>query len=350
MKPTVQMSLDLPIMMELKLQKPLYLIKEKVKCGHISQVALGQGTHQLIAAKQYANNYQITHKNGFTCLVELKYLNGAYECIGLAKSVINEAAPDDFRIEGTGATGQSLRTAQKGALYSLLAHWPTSKAAAMVVLPTGTGKTETMLATVLADKAIRTLVIVPTIDLKNQTTNKFATWGKLRELGVISGKTPNPTVCTLNKTLADIDELEKATVVVSTPALIARAHPDVKAKLKKVFSHVFFDEAHHIAAQEWKDLKALFAGVKMVLFTATPYRNDRAPVDGKMVYNYSLKQALADGVFSKISLISVDQRHPKHKDKAIADAAMARLLEDRKNGWTRHKMMVRTEKRSDAEN
>ena len=96
-------------------------------------------------------------------------------------------------------------------------------------------------------------------------------------------------------------------------------------------------------------MKGLFSHSKVVQFTATPYRNDRKPIEGKVVYNYPLSQALKDGCFSKISLVTVDERHPRKKDKAIADAAMARLYEDREQGWSRHRMMVRAENKSHAE-
>lgn len=349
MSSAIQMSLGLPFTLSLELAKPLLFRNDRVKCGVISQVALPKGKHILTGATQYEDIHRLSNEDGAAFEVELKYVKGIYQIKGFAKHISTSTSTGDFKIEGTGKSGLSLRKAQKGAVYSLLAHWSLSQKPAMVVLPTGTGKTETMFVATLADKASRTLVIVPTIDLKLQTADKFATWGKLRELGVITASTPNPVVCVLHKTVSDTSQLEAAEIIVSTPALIARASSAVKAELRTMFSHIFFDEAHHIEAAEWKELKKLFEEVKVVLFTATPYRNDKAPVDGKMVYNYSLKQALADEVFSKISLISVDQRHPKLKDKAIADAAMARLTEDRQKGWTRHRMMVRTEKQADSE-
>jgi superfamily II DNA or RNA helicase len=349
MSPVIQMSLGLPILMEINLKTPLYVHYERLKNGVFSQIALPAGKHQLSAANQYDKIHHLTAQNGSAFEVEINFQKGVPLIIGKAKIVPSSSVASDFKIEGSGPAGLSLRKAQKGALYALLSHWSLSLKPAMVVLPTGTGKTETMFVTALADSAKRTLVIVPTIELKLQTAEKFGTWGKLRELGSITGKTPNPAINILGKTLTHAEELEKADVVISTPALIARAFPEVQEKVRKLFSHVFFDEAHHIEASEWKSLKQLFADTKIVLFTATPYRNDRAPVDGQMVYNYSLKQALTDEVFSPISLISVDQRHPKYKDKAIADAAMARLYADRENGWTRHRMMVRTEKTLHAE-
>lgn len=348
MTAAIQIKLDIPISFNVDLKRPLYFRRQKLKCGALYQVALPKGNYRLKGIEQYDGKYIISTPLNVNFLCELKHQKGVYQFVGPPSEVVQEVEKD-IRIEGVGKTGLSLRTAQKGAVYALLSHWSLSRDAAMVVLPTGTGKTETMFVANLADKAKRTLIIVPTIDLKLQTAEKFATWGKLRELGVITNKVPNPVIATVCKIVTFPEELADSNVVVSTPALIARATASVKDELKNMFSHVFFDEAHHIEASEWKSLKAMFGNAKIVQFTATPYRNDKAPVEGKLVYNYSLRQALADKVFSKISLISVDQRHPKLKDKAIADAAMERLFEDRKNGWMRHRVMVRTEKQAHAE-
>lgn len=347
-----QISLSIPFQLNLKLEKPLYFRYEKVNCGLISQVAIKEGLHSLTAVHKYDLLYEVSTDEGQSFQVSLEGKKDGYSLIGLAEHIPGKYVLNDTRIDSINKLGKSLRRAQIGATYSLLAHWSLSNEIATIVLPTGTGKTETMLVSALADKASRILVIVPTVDLKTQIADKFSTWGILRELGVITGTTSNPSVLVLNKIVGDIEtigNINSVDVVVSTPALIARANGNVLEELKKSFSHVFFDEAHHIEANEWKQIKILFKESKIVQFTATPYRNDRRPIEGKIVYNYSLARALKDKCFSKISLISVDERHPKKKDKAIAEAAVIKLIQDREKGWTRHKMMVRTETAPNAE-
>ncbi len=53
------------------------------------------------------------------------------------------------------------RPAQLGALFSIKSHWIVSNEPATVVMPTGTGKTETMIATVVSEMIGRTLIVVP---------------------------------------------------------------------------------------------------------------------------------------------------------------------------------------------
>lgn len=57
--------------------------------------------------------------------------------------------------------------------------------AATIVMPTGTGKTETILSMVVAGKFERTLVIVPSDALREQINTKFIHLGLLRKLGLI---------------------------------------------------------------------------------------------------------------------------------------------------------------------
>ena len=342
----------------LQFKEPLYLLYKKAETGLLSKLALEPGDHSFTAIHVEGAHYTLTHKTGTVFSAELKEgvgkKKGTYRIIGSVQRTTNNTVTffDDVKINGVGNSGWSLRPAQVGAVYSLLSHWSLTSDVATVVLPTGTGKTETMLVATLANQAKKTLIVVPTIDLKDQISEKFMTWGILRKLGVVPESIPNPAVLVMKKTLSNDDDIEcirAADIVVSTPALLARATPEMKKRMEDLFSHVYFDEAHHVTATEWGDLKNLFKVAKIVQFTATPYRNDRKPIEGKIVYNYPLSQALKDECFSKISLVSVNERHPKKKDKAIADAAMARLLKDRESGFTRHRMMVRAETRNQAE-
>ena len=85
-----------------------------------------------------------------------------------------------FAEESPSAPG--LRSPQRGALHSVLGYWTTkSSVPATVVMPTGTGKTETMLALLVAARLPRLLVLVPSDVLRTQVAEKF------ESLGVIAG-------------------------------------------------------------------------------------------------------------------------------------------------------------------
>lgn len=66
-----------------------------------------------------------------------------------------------------------LRKPQIGAIHSTLGHLTNADNIATVVLPTGTGKTETMLSILIAGKCERLLVTVPSDALRSQLSDKF---------------------------------------------------------------------------------------------------------------------------------------------------------------------------------
>jgi hypothetical protein len=176
----------------LSVLKPIYLFERKTKIGTLSQLAIGPGEWAFDVTYSKERFLNLSHPTGISFQADLKAGIGksknSYEIIKGTISRTSHARGsffDGVTLNGQGENGWKLRLAQLGATYSLLSHWSLSNDVATVVLPTGTGKTETMLVTTLSDKANRTLVIVPTIDLKRQISDNFASWGILRELGVI---------------------------------------------------------------------------------------------------------------------------------------------------------------------
>lgn len=82
-------------------------------------------------------------------------------------------------VEGHAAR-PGLRAPQIGALHAIAAHWSLSKDPAIIVMPTGTGKTEVMLAITVESHGDRILVIVPTDALRQQTADTNFSESKVR--------------------------------------------------------------------------------------------------------------------------------------------------------------------------
>ncbi|MCV4614670.1 DEAD/DEAH box helicase family protein, partial [Escherichia coli] len=78
----------------------------------------------------------------------------------------------------------------------IASHWTLGREPAMLVMPTGTGKTEVMIAATLAAQSERVLIIVPTDALRHQTAEKFLSYGLLQRIGIIDDF-PFPVVGTL---------------------------------------------------------------------------------------------------------------------------------------------------------
>ncbi|WP_455286487.1 DEAD/DEAH box helicase [Cupriavidus necator] len=235
---------------------------------------------------------------------------------------------------GEGQIG--LRKPQIGALHAIHAHWSTSAGVATVVMPTGTGKTETMLATLVTARCRRLLVLVPTEALRRQVAEKFVTLGILKhpDCVVLDSSVARPVVATLTRrptTVAEVDEIfSRCNVIVTTSALAGGCSEEVQGQMAELCSHLFIDEAHHAEAPTWKQFKSHFKlrARPILQFTATPFREDGVPLDGKIVYVYPLRMAQQDGYFSSIQFRPVYAFNSGRADREIASRVIEELRAD----------------------
>jgi superfamily II DNA or RNA helicase len=238
---------------------------------------------------------------------------------------------------------KGLRPPQLGALHAIGSHWSLECTPATIVMPTGTGKTETMLAALAAYTREPILVVVPWDALREQTANKFLTFGLLRAIGVLPMDIPNPVVGIMKKrpkTLADLLILEHCNVVVATIGSIGAGLPtELMERLACRCNALILDEAHHVPAASWTHLKDAFRGVPTLQFTATPFRRDAQLVDGKVIFHYSLGAAQRDNYFKPIRFEPV-QVSQIDADRAIAQSALRQFRNDLGQGLD-HLLMAR---------
>lgn len=227
-----------------------------------------------------------------------------------------------------------LRKPQVGALHAIHAHWSTSDETATIVMPTGTGKTETMLSTLISIGCERLLVVVPTDALRTQIAGKFETLGILKVTGnaVLSETAQRPVVGTLlarPKTVLEADAVFKqCNVVVTTSQLVAQCSSEVQTRIAELCSHLFIDEAHHAEATTWKSFRECFRSRRVLQFTATPFREDDQKIDGKLIYVYPLRKAQEEGYFRPIKFRPVSDFNIDGGDRKIAVAALNELDAD----------------------
>lgn len=239
-----------------------------------------------------------------------------------------------------------LRRPQIGALHAIHAHWTTSESPATIVMPTGTGKTETMLSVLVTAQCKCVLVVVPTDALRTQIAEKFLSLGVLRLPGVpiLRGTALAPRVVALRHVPASADDVKElfsqAHVIVATSSIAGQCAPEVLTAMATNTSHLFIDEAHHAEAPTWKQFKSHFGARRILQFTATPFREDGKPVDGKLVYVYPLRKAQDEGYFRKIQFLNVFEFDPNRSDEAIAEKAIEQLRKDFDKG---HILMARVE-------
>lgn len=261
-----------------------------------------------------------------------------------------------FQAEERGSTGAviatGLRPPQLGALHAIGAHWSLSQQPATIVMPTGTGKTETMLAALVALVRGPLLVVVPSRPLRDQTLRKFLHLGLLRSLGNLSVGARNPIVGAIYqrpKTAADLEIFDRCHVVIATMSVLgqglaAQLARDVAGKAPTLI----VDEAHHIAADTWSAFREQFGEGRVLQFTATPFRRDGKIVDGKVIYNYPLRTAQQDGYFKPIAFTPIYEIDADDADRTIAQCAVDRLRSDLAAGLD-HRVMARCATKQRAE-
>lgn len=249
-----------------------------------------------------------------------------------------------YRLESRNEGRFGLRPPQLGAVHAVLAHWAVSNSVATVVMPTGTGKTDTMASILVAGRCERTLVIVPSDALRTQLAEKFLNLGLLTVAPgeLLAESAHYPTVAVLKKlpkTVQELDEvLEQAHVVVTTSHLVTRCAYELQARLAHWCPYLFIDEAHHAEASTWRSLRNVFANRRVLQMTATPFREDGKLLEGTIVFRYRLRQAYEDGYFQPIRLVAISQYIPELVDRAIAERAVAELRASLDRG---HVLMAR---------
>lgn len=225
-----------------------------------------------------------------------------------------------------------LRPPQLGALFAIGSHWSLYRHPATIVMPTGTGKTETMLSTLAALPQDTMLVMVPSKALRKQTARKFLTFGLLRVLGLLPDTVENPVVGIIlkqPKTKEDLAIFDECNVVIAVIPSLSGDKGRLFAKdIAKRCGVLIVDEAHHIGARTWQEFRAAFDDRRVLQFTATPFRADGKLVDGQVIFSYALRRAQEDGYFKPIRFVPIHELSPPAADDALAQEACNCLRKD----------------------
>jgi len=244
-----------------------------------------------------------------------------------------------------------LRPPQVGSIHALAAHWSVKNVPAAIVLPTGTGKTDVMIAAAMLANSRRTLVLVPSDALRRQISGHFGRLGVLRAVGAITGEAKHPVVARLTKAPRGAEgqlSVMAANVVVSTTQMIQAVDAEDLRRFLDMFDLIVFDEAHHLPAPSWSKVHgAVPREASVLLLTATPYRNDGKRLPGEIIYQFPLRLAQQQGYFTKIGVTRIDEHDPHAADAAIATEAIKQLRSDQDSGLL-HLVLARARSKEHA--
>lgn len=248
-------------------------------------------------------------------------------------------------------TQPGLRKAQVGAIYAIASHFTVNQDPALVVMPTGTGKTGVLMLVPYFRRSKRVLIITPSKLVRNQVTEDFQNLSVLKRISVFADDVDGPNVFELRSQVSsakDWTDMKGFDVVVATPNGVSPAYENIPAPPKDLFDLLLIDEAHHSPAHTWKAILDCFPRAEKVLFTATPYRQDCREIKGKFIYNYPVRAAYEDRVFGQVRFCPVEPTSNQSPDLAIAKATEEAFKKDQEAGL-RHAVMVRTSQVKRAE-
>lgn len=338
---TVESEIEKDFQVEEETRSYLILVNESIRCCiTVNENVFKADCNYILLSKKRPTQEAIKNVRNFKRWLKHPKLRS------YTPETISSSWSGSFKfIEEDQALGiKGLRTPQVGALHSAIGHLKVTDDVGTIVLPTGTGKTETMLSILIANRCTKVLVTVPSDPLRSQISEKFKILGYLREFGIVEEKGINPIVGVLTKKFGSTEDLEhffnQCNVIVSTMSIVSDSTDQEISKMAELCTHLFVDEAHHSKAHNWDKFISTFKKNKVLLFTATPYRNDGQRLEGKIIFNFSLRKAQEQGYFKRIHFLPIREYDPIEADRKIAEAAVAKLRSDIAEGRP-HILMAR---------
>ena len=170
---------------------------------------------------------------------------------------------------------------------------------ALVVLPTGSGKTGVMAIAPYGIAQKRVLIITPQTVVRNTVVNELNGYNPMNfylitEIFKQQGELPS--IIEYDKTLSNQVLNLSDIVVLNIHKLQERLDSSLLKRVgKSFFDLIIIDEAHHGEARTWKKAIEYFSEAKILKLTGTPFRSDGVQISGSEIYSYPLSSAMANG-------------------------------------------------------
>ena len=238
---------------------------------------------------------------------------------------------DKLKFVKESKTNPGLRNAQIGAIHAISSFFTIHKnKAAIVVMPTGSGKTAVLMMTPYVIESFKVLIVTPSIMVRGQITDDFQNLKTLCKATVFNESDSKPKIYELKHTYSEeeLQNIINSDVVVATPQCALSLSENEEVRIQ--FDLVLIDEAHHVPAKTWEQILINMSATRHVLFTATPFRLDKKEIKGDMIYTYPLSMAYSDGIFGEIEYIPIEEA--PNRDYLLAKKTEKVLLTDRELG------------------
>ncbi|MFS0667217.1 DEAD/DEAH box helicase family protein [Peribacillus frigoritolerans] len=184
-----------------------------------------------------------------------------------------------------------------------------SEEQALIKMPTGTGKTIILgFLSHFYNKAGNVLIVTPSVPVKDHLIQelKYKLWEKFN-LNALSLK---PVIELFPRDIPKkINRQEEKSIYIATVKTLNDIKDDERFEvLRKTIDLIIFDEGHKEPAAEWKTaIRGM--GKKVVLFTATPFRNDKSKfqLNKNYIYNLSLIKAQKQNYIRNVVFKEVEE-------------------------------------------
>ena len=188
---------------------------------------------------------------------------------------------------------------------------------ALVVLPTGCGKTGVAVLASYVLNATKVLVITPSVTISKQIYNAFCDKDNmfLLERQIITAE-HKPLllprgVCIANSTEV-LDNLHFPLMIVNAHKIGGRSNVAIEDIPSNTYDLVIVDEAHHYPAPTWKLLVDHFPNSRRLFLTATPsYRGKYILPRNPPCFELTRDIAISRNVIRPISFVEAEGENPE---------------------------------------
>lgn len=185
------------------------------------------------------------------------------------------------------------------------------KSFALIKMPTGTGKTGVIAYVSHAfDNYKNILIITPNNQLPKQIKNEISLdfWNKIG-ISNLCSKCKYKIIKGIGSNIKITGERSIFIVTIQALLSIKKQKEHLYNQLKDNINLIIFDEGHREPSLKWRKIIEAFQK-KTILFTATPYRNDKLgfKISSRYSYNLSYGKALKQGYIKKVQFEAIDNK------------------------------------------
>lgn len=256
---------------------------------------------------------------------------------------IDEVSPMEASPFNHAISKDNLRACQSEAFDATVLHYqePGSERNCLIQLPTGTGKTAVIATLPFALKSKKTLVLTPNVKLAKDMADKL----DILERGNIYehiSLLPEAVIKSVEfytlrlESSAAAGDIEEHHLIVANYQQLQDLEKWFAGKSESI-DLIVIDEAHHQAANTYRQIVEFFPNARVVGLTATPFRSDGKPIDGKPIYKYPFNRAIKDGVIRNLlaSNVAPEQVELEFSDENKKAYTLEEVLEMKEESWFR---------------